>query len=151
MKKIIETQAELENKLSEICGAAQNAQAGKEFFYDSFFVVSSLVPSLPSLGHDQYGFGPTSSSPDSPLFRGFDTVVVANIECMADFSQSARRTLTFERKGRDIRCFYADGLYLYYPYVYHEKTHSLSTLAYGDLCRKYGAGQRPVLTEPNRM
>lgn len=151
MKKIIETQAELERKLSDIYAAAQKAQYEKRIFDERLWVVASLIPLLPPLAHEKYNCFIPAKSCDDSLFKGLDTVVVAEIECSADYSKSARRALTFEQSRHDIRCFYADGLYLYYPYVYKEKTHALASLEYKELCREYNTGQCTSLTRPNNI
>lgn len=149
MDKIITSKQELDNKLSEIRAAAHKAQNERCFYYDTFFILASLVPSLPPLIHGSYGYDTPDIRHEDPLFKGADTVVVSSIECMADYSQSD--TLTFERRHRDIRCFPADGLYLHYPYVYQSKTRSLASLAYGSIILKWGRSIRPSLSKPNNI
>lgn len=124
MYEIIRKEESLAKKMQEIRERENKSKAEGKDFYGTLCLDARLLcrPEFQSIrGIDREVCFPSA---DSPLLKGADTLVVAELYYGADYRNSNSRPLFFslERKTRVID---ADGMYLYYASTYGTKPKGL--------------------------
>lgn len=150
MYEIIRTEESLAKKMQEIRERENKAKAERKDFYGTLCLDTRLLcrPEFQGIrGIDREVCSPRA---DSPLLKGADTFVVAELHYGADYRYSDSLSLFFslERKTRVID---ADGMYLYYASTYGPKPKGLYLYERPAALVKFGQEASRDLHTPNNI
>ena len=150
--EILKTKKQIADKLLSIAEDVRKEQIKGGCQTGRFCIPNSLLSLLPQSMIRKSRGVLSAATQESPLFAGAETVVLSQIQYVANFTETAPdkyRGLYFEIEC-EFRSFKADGLYLIYARGYKEKTASLRSLEYEDLVKRFG-GYVKGLSVPNKI